>query len=220
MLHLHHHNIDPFNSATKTLASPADIQQAAKMHVPPPLPKSATSASLTSRLTSRKLTPGRRLLGPIHPPLPQSQSAGNLPAQSPESEVCISDAIRESRMTQDEIDVLNQVQKEAMLNQNRLRSKFGSPPQSPRDSLTEMNNAATPRSQSVKFVDPTFDKNFVGTSQGAHLSTAASKTHDGTVEQVLINPKHVRLVDYLICGTSNSFRSTSNRMSPTGLVVI
>ena len=106
------------------------------------LPKSKTMGSLLS--PGRDLVPGRRLMQPIGPPLPRTQTLGNIscfnqsgsspsprkskavslspPEQSHNntSQINIADALDESRMTEQEMDLMKQVQREAAVNRARL----------------------------------------------------------------------------------------------------
>ncbi|OCT52958.1 hypothetical protein CLCR_09992 [Cladophialophora carrionii] len=92
------------------------------------------------------MTPGRRLLQPIGPPMPRTQTLGNISCFSPAnhspsprkpqsvslppaqhyrnnvSQLNIADALGESRMTKEEVDLMKQVQREAAANRARLRS--------------------------------------------------------------------------------------------------
>ncbi|KIW68978.1 hypothetical protein PV04_04886 [Phialophora macrospora] len=93
----------------------------------------------------RDTTPGRRLLQPIGPPLPRTQTLGNIScfstlnhSPSPRkpksislsppqqhnntSQMNIADALGESRMTKKEVDLMKQVQREAAANRARLRN--------------------------------------------------------------------------------------------------
>jgi hypothetical protein len=156
------------------------------------MPKSATTASLASRVSIRKITPGRKLLGPIHPPLPHSQSTNNISDHAAESELSIHEAIRDSRMTQEEIQLLNQVQKEAVQNQTRLRAKYGTSPLSPRSPLSEIDNLSTRRKYNAALkVDTKLANAAADSSIG---SSICNISNDGTVEKEVINPKHVRIL--------------------------
>jgi hypothetical protein len=108
------------------------------------LPKSQSTVALSP--PSRDVTPRRRLMKPLSPPLPKSQTFSNLsctsfPATTPSpiklaptrmplsvcssySQVNVVDALRESRMTEEEIMKWKQVQMEAAANQGRLRNTF------------------------------------------------------------------------------------------------
>lgn len=107
------------------------------------LPKSSTTSNLS--VPSRELTPHRTLLKPLNPPLPNTQSATqiscfststNTPSPSrararpvkivrnKPSQVNVVDALRESRMTDDELHSLNAVRKEFVANQKRFRTRF------------------------------------------------------------------------------------------------
>ncbi len=105
------------------------------------LPKSQSTALLLS--PSRDITPRRRLMKPLSPPLPKSQTLSSMsctarpaPTSSPPkalptgatlatgsqgSQLNVVDALRESRMTEDEMAHLRQAQKEAATNQGRLK---------------------------------------------------------------------------------------------------
>jgi hypothetical protein len=95
---------------------------------------------------SHESMPGRRLMQPIGPPLPRTQTLGNIscfnqlnsspsprkskavslspPQQNHNntSQVNIADVLSESRMTEQEMDLMRQVQREAAANRARLRS--------------------------------------------------------------------------------------------------
>lgn len=108
------------------------------------LPKSKTMSSLLS--PSRDTAPGRRLLQPIGPPLPRTQTLGNISCFTPSgqtpsprkpksvsfspprqvddatSQMDIVDVLVESRMTEKEMDLMLQVQREAAANRARIRN--------------------------------------------------------------------------------------------------
>lgn len=108
------------------------------------LPKSKTMSSLLS--PPRDTTPGRRLLQPIGPPLPRTQTLGNISCLNPSgqtpsprkpksislspprqvdnnvSQIDLVDALVESRMTEKEMDLMLQVQREAAANRVRIRN--------------------------------------------------------------------------------------------------
>lgn len=109
------------------------------------LPKSKTMSSLLA--SPREIIPRRRLLQPIGPPLPRTQTLGNLScfghlSQTPSprkptsfvlprsqkhdngSQLNVADALVESRMTEKEMDMMIQVQREAAANRSRLRHTF------------------------------------------------------------------------------------------------
>ncbi|EXJ94601.1 hypothetical protein A1O1_02997 [Capronia coronata CBS 617.96] len=114
------------------------------------IPKSKTMSSLLS--SPRVATPRRRLLQPLGPPLPRTQTLGSLscfgpasltpsPRKAPyvampsfhrrhdTSEINMTDALQESRMTEKEVQMMKQVQREAAANRTRLRNSFGNSPQ-------------------------------------------------------------------------------------------
>ena len=124
--------------STQHLSSPSKIGCSR-----PGLPKSQTATDVS--LASRDVTPYRTLLKPMSPPLPKSHSNTNIscfapPGQTPSpskntadpprivkhkpSQVDVVDALRESRMTVDEFKVLNDVQKEAVSNHEKLKTRF------------------------------------------------------------------------------------------------
>jgi hypothetical protein len=132
------------HSSMKSLVDPDEAVTAQNTVLNRPrLPKSKTSVSFSSQLR-RQTIPDRHLLKPVLPPLPHSQSLVNTscftagrPTPSPaeparkifsrhksEPPVTAVDAILESRMTAHEIEVLNQVQKEALLNRDRFRLRY------------------------------------------------------------------------------------------------
>lgn len=108
------------------------------------LPKSNTISNLIS--LSRDITP-KRLLQPLGPPLPRTQTLGNITCfgstnstpsprkptsvnishlkrhQDDESQLDITTALSESRMTDEEVGVMRQVQREAAINRVRLRER-------------------------------------------------------------------------------------------------
>ena len=108
------------------------------------IPKSKTTSNLWS--PSRDSMPGRRLMQPIGPPLPRTQTLGNIscfnqssstpsPRKSKAvslspphhhhhstSQVNVAAALGESRMTEQEMGLMKQVQKEAAANRARLRT--------------------------------------------------------------------------------------------------
>ncbi|EXJ73650.1 uncharacterized protein A1O5_03412 [Cladophialophora psammophila CBS 110553] len=108
------------------------------------LPKSKTMSSLLS--SPRETITRRRLLQPLEPPLPRTQTLGNISCFGPlnetpsprkpisvslslprqhhdnRSHLNVADALVESRMTEKEMDLMIQVQKEAAINRARLRN--------------------------------------------------------------------------------------------------
>ena len=131
--------------STQSLSSPSKIGRPRDASLTNnSLPKSQSTASLTS--PSKDVTPRRRLMKPVSPPLPKSQTFSSLscatisdtipspekpvPTQIPRSagsqyrQVNVVDALRESRMTDEEITYLRQVQKEIATNQDRLKNAF------------------------------------------------------------------------------------------------
>ena len=138
--------------STKSLTEPDSLE------VPPPpvhsprfggLIKSKTTNDL---LSPREITPRRRLLQPIGPPLPRTQTLSNISCFGPTSltpsprkpssviasqtygyhentsQLSVGDALGESRMTEEEMEVLRQVQREAAINRIRLRNAHSLPP--------------------------------------------------------------------------------------------
>lgn len=109
------------------------------------LPKSNTMSNLIS--LSRDITP-KRLLQPLGPPLPRTQTLGNITCfgstnstssprkptsvkvshfkrhQDDESQLDIATALSESRMTDEELEMMQQTQREAAINRFRLRERF------------------------------------------------------------------------------------------------
>ena len=133
-LHVRHYS-------TQSLSSPG------KIGLPPStnsIPKSHSSKSLLS--PSRDITPRRSLMKPLSPSLPRSHTFSNLsctslpaptpsplkpaPTRIPRSagssrlQVDVVDALRESRMTEDEIMHWKQTQLEVASNQDRLRAAY------------------------------------------------------------------------------------------------
>ena len=128
--------------STQSLSSPSHIAASRDASLTNSnLPKSYSTVSLLP--PSRDIAPRRRLMKPLSPPLPKSQTSSSLscaakaaPTPSPRkavqprvtlateptrSQVNVVDALRESRMTEDEITQLRQVQKEAATNQGHLK---------------------------------------------------------------------------------------------------
>ncbi|KIW75279.1 hypothetical protein Z517_12053 [Fonsecaea pedrosoi CBS 271.37] len=116
------------------------------------LPKSKTMGSLLS--SPREIITRRRLLQPLDPPLPRTQTLGNISCFAPThqtpsprkpisvslssseqhhdnvSQLNVADALNESRMTEKEMDLMIQVQREAAVNRARLRNacQYRNPP--------------------------------------------------------------------------------------------
>lgn len=114
--------------------------------LPLSLPKSKTMSSLLP--SPRDATPGRRLLQPLGPPLPRTQTLGNISCfgsshatpsprkptavamrhshqpQACSSQLDVTGALEESRMTEEEVELMRQVQREAAANRSRLRNAF------------------------------------------------------------------------------------------------
>ncbi|KAK4940206.1 hypothetical protein LTR10_019635 [Elasticomyces elasticus] len=108
------------------------------------LVKSRTTNDLLS--SPRDITPRRRLLQPLEPPLPRTQTLGNISCFGPTnltpsprkpssitasqaygyhdntSQLSVGDALGESRMTAEEVEFMKQVQREAAVNRIRLRN--------------------------------------------------------------------------------------------------
>lgn len=190
---------DSIHSMNKTITSPTKLTQPLSVPTPVRIPKSATTTSLASRLKARKPTPSRRLLGPVGPPLSRTLSTNNISSQRGEPEVSITDAIHESRMTQSEINLLNQVQKEAAQNHNRLRARYG-PQLSPGSVCSDGGNHARSdlKSRTQPAVSLVVDADLANASDGKNVESAdavARSSHDGAMEQETIDPKHVRSPD-------------------------
>jgi hypothetical protein len=104
------------------------------------LPKSQTSTCLTK--TSLNMTPQRRLMKPIDPPLPRSQIMGSLscfagdgtkdtpsPLKNDSNavksgsgeELSVMDALQESRMSDNEVESYKQVTRETQMNKRRMQ---------------------------------------------------------------------------------------------------
>ncbi|KIY03135.1 uncharacterized protein Z520_01602 [Fonsecaea multimorphosa CBS 102226] len=123
------------------VAAPSHLKQASSTTA---LPKSKTMDSLLS--SSRDTITRRRLLQPLDPPLPRTQTLGNISCFGPSTEspsprkptsislspagqhhdnasqLNIADALMESRMSEKEMDLMIQVQREAAINRARLRN--------------------------------------------------------------------------------------------------
>lgn len=213
---------DTLHSTKQTLTSPADVSVTLPLTTPARLPKSATTASLVSRLKPRRPTPSRRFLGPVGPPLPHSQSTGNVSSQRSAPEISIADAILESRMTQDEIDLLNQVQKEVVQNHNRLRARYGSPHLSPASASSDGENHAMPglqarRPDAVPLAVDTALANAAARQKAEQTHAVSNNSNDGTTEEDSINPKHVRVPGLnVIESMPDARRSILSRIFHTG----
>lgn len=129
------------NSEPSPLPSPASLLQNAS------LPKSRTFGSLLA--SSREVTPSGRLMQPIQPPLPRSQTLGNIscfgqspltpsprkptqatsdvlrPYQYSRSQLDVSKMSKERRMTQKEMDLTKNIQREAAATRERMRNSTG-----------------------------------------------------------------------------------------------
>ena len=104
-------------------------------------------------------------------------------------------------MTQSEIDLLNQVQKEAVQNHNRLRAKYGSPQLSPVSVCSDSENYArldlpARRSDAVSLVVDTKLANTAASEEAKMNVKVAGNSHDRTTEEATINPKHVRSLQF------------------------
>ena len=140
------------NLSTHSLNSPdaiATAYQSKHLAATVDLPKSKTMSNLLS--SSRDITPRRRLLQPLGPPLPRTQTLGTISCfggprltpsprkpisipvrrlrqqHEPASQLDISDALIESRMTEKEMEIMLQVQREAAANRARLRQGLQGP---------------------------------------------------------------------------------------------
>lgn len=156
--HLHRkswHPSDPTNSSSFSLPSTTSSKPPlpsfdAKLSANTGLPKSRTFGSLLA--SSREVTPSGRLMQPIQPPLPRSQTLGNIscfnhsaltpsprkPTQAIpdhsrsyhnlQSQLDVSKVLQESRMTEKEMYLMKNVQRGAALNRTRMRNTFGKAP--------------------------------------------------------------------------------------------
>ena len=142
-------------SAASTLSSPLKG-----------LSKSKTSTSFLS--SAQDLTPQRHLMQPLGPPLPRTQTMGNIscfggdvdlvPSPSKPSslrpfkartegrenvQVGVVEALRESRMTDEEIDLYSMVEREKQANRTRFRYSSGDRilPSGPRQQLPKSSSS-------------------------------------------------------------------------------
>ena len=149
--------------STQGLSSPGKIGSPRQLFGSNVLPKSPTSVSLASP-PGRDVTPRRHLMKPLSPPLPKSQSVSSIscfssplatpspPKSNPASrskivtagvsQVDVVGALLESRMTEEEIEVLNQVQKEAATNKQRLRNSLSARQHQQKSPITSTTPAA------------------------------------------------------------------------------
>ncbi|KAJ4570992.1 hypothetical protein HRR94_001900 [Exophiala dermatitidis] len=131
--------------STYSLGGPEDMSFVSSAGQQGKLPRSKTTGNLLS--SPRDSTPGRRLLQPLGPPLPRTQTLGSISCFSPpnltpsprkptsvgvrqkddNSKLNVADALLESRMTSEEMRTMVQVQREAAANRTRLRNSFGAP---------------------------------------------------------------------------------------------
>ncbi|KPI44759.1 uncharacterized protein AB675_8464 [Cyphellophora attinorum] len=169
--------------------------------------------------------PDRHLLKPVLPPLPHSQSLGNTscftagrPTPSPaqparkifsrhdsEPRVTAVDAILESRMTAHEIKVLNQVQKEALVNRDKLRSRHSAGMSAststfslhaakiePENVMQSRREDSTPvrKKQNINRKSLTVDTEL---ANSATIRPVPQTTHssDGGNDSAAVDPKHV-----------------------------
>lgn len=130
-------DVIPINSRGKQMATTGGLQ------------KSKTMGSLIS--SSREIIPRRRLLQPLSPPIPRTQTLGNISCFGPTSQtpsprkpksvalpsaqqhgnvsqLNVADALVDSRMTAKEMGLMVQVQREAAVNRARLRNAFDHAP--------------------------------------------------------------------------------------------
>ena len=146
--------LQPRNYSTHSLASTDSLTANITTSEPSVpvrrLPKSKTVASLVTRV--RDLTPQRQLVQPLGPAIPRVQSFTNVSCFSPKSdystpspvkpypsqcsrpnteprpsreEVDIMSALRESRLTDDEIKTFTHVEADRQANKNKLRHSSG-----------------------------------------------------------------------------------------------
>ncbi|KAI1625543.1 hypothetical protein EDD37DRAFT_648014 [Exophiala viscosa] len=165
--------------STKSLTEPDSLKL-----LPPPVHSPRLGGLIKSKTTNdllaspRDITPRRRLLQPIGPPVPRTQTLSNISCFGPTSltpsprkpssviasqaygyyddmsQLSVGDALGESRMTEKEMEVLKQVQREAATNRIRLRNAHSLPPAAPAPTskgktsapTTLIKNTAIPRS--------------------------------------------------------------------------
>lgn len=218
----------------------------------PKLPKSKTSNSISS-YARRQTIPDRHLLKPILAPLPYSQSLSNascfsaagltpspakplrqrLPTRHPEPVVSAVDAIHESRMTAHEIEVLNQVQREATSNRDRLKLRYSSGNAQTRStglpSPDDTEDKHTP-TRRVEDAATTMQsrpplragrKSLTINTQLANSATirpvlASTQSVDGASDASAINPKHVSITFTIFGSGANPKRCTSRKIKRTG----
>ena len=138
------HQLQIRHHSTQSLSSPSQIGSPRQLPNND-LPKSPNTVSLMLS-PSRDVTPRRRLMKPLSPPLPKIHSTTSVscfnasfntpsPAKNDNpsfprtsiprvSKVDVVGALLESRMTNEEIQLFNQAQKEAATNQHRLRDSL------------------------------------------------------------------------------------------------
>jgi hypothetical protein len=134
------------NSADISPSPPPPPAKQAPAHIA--LPKSKTMSNILPSPRDRDITPRRRLMQPLGPPLPRTQTLGNMSCFGPPSttpsprkptsvsvsqpqkhhddagQLNVTDALVESRMTDKELQLMIQVQREAAANRTRLRNVF------------------------------------------------------------------------------------------------
>ena len=177
------------NYSTQTLASFDAALSSTKNRISTSLPlpaqhrqpKSTTSTALAK--SSLTLTPQRKLMKPIDPHLPRSQTMGSLsysagdgiketpsPGKSDsnsvkaasDTDVGILDVLQESRMTEHEVEVYKQVTKETQMNKERLqRIVSRGNRHSERDAQADSNSFPN----ITKLIPPQADPFPIGTSQ-------------------------------------------------------
>lgn len=141
-----------YSSISLPSTEQSDLSSPCPASTPPnaSLPKSRTLGSLLA--SSREVTPSGRLMQPIHPPLPRSQTLGNIscfsqsaltpsprkptqahpdvlrPYQYTQSQSEVSGISKDRRMTQKEMEIMKNVQREAAATRTRMRNSLGKGP--------------------------------------------------------------------------------------------
>ncbi|KIV82119.1 hypothetical protein PV11_04249 [Exophiala sideris] len=168
------------------------------------LVKSRTTNDLLS--SPRDITPRRRLLQPLGPPLPRTQTLGNISCFGPTtltpsprrpssisasqaygyhdnmSQLSVGDALGESRMTAEEVEFMKQVQKEAAVNRIRLRNAIQGPSR-----RTSSNSLPPPVTAPIVKGEPLPISTLAKNTTGSRPSAAFQRKSAGRQRQLFID---------------------------------
>jgi hypothetical protein len=189
--HYSRHSLASLDAMVSSAAKKDENKTTTSLRLPSHQTKGNTTA-FVAKVTS-PVIPQRQLMGPIGPPMPRSQTMGNiscfaspsLPTPSPtksttrtistisqRSDVDFKNALAESRMTDKEIEYFNQVAREVEANKRRIKSRRGANAGSSENTSTSLSSSKTLSSfmKSNRSSDQLFDA-----SGGLMISDSSSR---------------------------------------------